>query len=586
MGTNFQFIDNFFEPDSIFSFEFIDRFTGLPIHEFFFLLPPESYTLKHNYKVNITKTLSGIWVDDFGNDIKDLNLSGSLWNYWLGTLPDVSSKTPVHKKLLSGVKKGLRNTLNSVIGRSITELILKDDRLTGLQEFFKLDYILNRFRGVYDPRNIPRNIPGINKLEVLSILGRKLYKDIKIVYHDYDDYHHFEVIINSFEVKRDKGGPFTLNYTISMKAIESTFPGLNVALIPPFFNIKENPIEFINSFISDVKLIQQKLADKTILPTLGSAIIENWNNLVNSWTSYLELIETFEEETNEQIINNQEINSTQGTTVSNIISSSNTCKTLSSNLEDSIITGLGFDIEEYEDGTIDAIDDDSMDFFILLNEINQILNETQTMFKLESPKILYQYHRINSDDSLRKLSIQYFGQIGHEQKIAEENNISDIQIRSGSLDNKIIKIPKDILSIGNKTNLIYFDANINSKDYSYYINNMLGIDIKFPLTSDGTGDLDIEQGYNNYIKQISLRFNWDRGSLNPIHIDWGLGEITGNVPKKIYLEKMISNIINQAKQDPRTSDIKIIDAFIEKDTIKYETEIKDIATEQFKELII
>ena len=79
-----------YTPTGAFSFAIHPRnpLTGkaspIPVYESFFLLPPESYSMKEGYKVTVNKTINGAWVDDFGNDVKKISLKGSLYSYYFG----------------------------------------------------------------------------------------------------------------------------------------------------------------------------------------------------------------------------------------------------------------------------------------------------------------------------------------------------------------------------------------------------------------------------------------------------------------------------------------------------------------------
>ena len=190
-------VNSAFGFSGIFSFEFRTRNPktnqlGAWLSEFFFLLPPEEYSIQEGYKATITKTISDAWVDDFGNDIKQIKLSGSLYSYYLG------------------------NTLNN-------EKIPINTGISGLDEIFKLRYIVSRFRDPYTINNessLKSAFPEINSLMAIITTSKPTYDNIGIIYHDYDDNNHYEIIFTNFTMSRSKNDPYTINYVIEMKTLK------------------------------------------------------------------------------------------------------------------------------------------------------------------------------------------------------------------------------------------------------------------------------------------------------------------------------------------------------------------------------
>jgi len=565
-----------FEPKGLFSFEFANRlFPWIPVAELFFLLPPESYSIKENYKVNVTKTISDFYVDDFGIDTQDISLSGSLWSYWFGSLPDkldMSSPRSILRSLSpSGIVGGAQSLLHKLAG---------SNQLSGIQEFFKLKFILARFRDDKTHwQDTPFEIPGITQLFVLARLGLNLYKDIKVVYHDYDDHNHYEVIINSFTFSRDAKDPFTLNYSIQMTGVKVAHP---LGELPPggFLQTKERPTEFLDeikgkfldlynqllsipmNFTIAAKEDKQEIMGE--LPTLVDQLSVQYNEFVKD--------ELFARTTNKEP-SRPEIA---------ILLLADKIKNLLKNIMDELVISENIDQTDYEAGLETIISDDTIEVVQILNTLDQVINEVKTMFKLSAPKIIYQFHKVNDFDTLTSLSVKYFGSPGNEQLISEENDITDSQIASGDFNGKVLKIPKEVTT--QKTdNFIYFTFDFNSQNYDYFINNNLGIDIAIPLIDNGAGDLGIVKGYKNYIEQLNGRFSWEQGSLNPINLDWGFPTLIGEIPEKAYLSKLQNAIVQQVMADPRSEELKIIDVTIEAGIIRVKTQLKDIATQQFQE---
>ena len=596
-----------YEPEGIFSFEFIDRNTETTISELLFLLPPESYSIKNNYRVNVTKTLTGFYVDDFGNDIKDITLAGSLYSYWISVLPKFTGKgirgqvKNFSKKIKSGVEVGkniLSGNFAGAVGGSISLLqnsaigeVLLSNELSGLQEFFKLRYILDRFRDDYDFRTAPRNIPGIAPLEIYASQGKKLYDDIKIVYHDYDDYNHYEVVINGFTFDRNKNDPLTVNYNITMQGLKTAYP-FGTASHPTGSLIKK---ETIASFIGKVRTVFfdklneiAEIIDYEVNQITGQIKdvadlifdITLSNDVENAFVNFLGQLENIEYEAYNEISN-----------PSSVIALVNSAEILAqavADAEDIKLEKQGINKEDYESGISNPIETttDAV-FFETTNALNQFCKSVKIIKKLnltdkEEEKT---YHTLKVSDTLSRLSVKYYGSVGFEKVIAEENKITDkdIPFSEGiklTIPNKKKTIKKT------KNNLIYYNKDYTNKDFNYYVNRNLGIDIVMPMRPVGNGKMELNSGYNNFIDAVEKRFKYEKGSLNPIHIFYGSSVPVGDIPKNIYIEKVISSLLFQAQADPRVSNVEFKQVTVKANKLIFEIAYKDIATDTYSTAII
>lgn len=591
-----------YEPEGIFSFEFIDKNTQNTITEVFFLLPPESYSISCNYRVNVTKTLTDYYVDDFGNDAKDINISGSLYSYWFSTLPSLKNKrgisnftTKIKNKATGFVQtigSALQGNVAGVVsgGISLTDQflggLLQDKELSGLQEFFKLRYIIDRFRDKYDFRNIPRGIPGIAELEPYAAAGKKLYNDIQIIYHDYDDYNHYEVIIESFNFSKSKDDPFTMLYSIKMKGLDTHYPFGTLTGATGYIQKKEKPSDWLESLKTNITAeLENSLGISAVQET--AEIISQLADSIGSQQvaaateNFLNEVDRVKELYDVEIEDNESISKM------NLQAEELTKQT--NNYEDEIINNLGINYNDYLNGDIDIVDYENVKSLKTVNSLKLYSSQSKMSNKLVQDESQYNSinYKINSDDTLTKLSVKFFGAAGFEQLIGEINNINDKQLANIENEGKNIIIPIKNTDVATRDdNLIYYKKDYKKRDYNFFINSQLGIDISLPLEPTGLGNLKLISGENNFIEQTKRRFKWEKGSLNPINIFWGLKIPVGNIPTNLLIEKLTSYIIDQAKQDIRTKEIKIEDLIIKGSRIEFYVEIKNIATESPKSILI
>lgn len=204
-----------YEPTGMYSFEFRKVGNGKTIAEIFMLLPPESVSVKEPQRSELLPTLSGGYLADFGNDFKPITVKGSTHFFYAGT-----SKNPAKQFGTTGSTTAFGD-------------FDPQNYLDGFAEFIKLRFIISRYRDyTMTPDGKLAKLPdmslkelrGMKKLSefVTSQRGKKgaLADVIEVIWHDYDYADHWKVKINSFESFRDKGDPWTINYTIDMIAYE------------------------------------------------------------------------------------------------------------------------------------------------------------------------------------------------------------------------------------------------------------------------------------------------------------------------------------------------------------------------------
>lgn len=593
-----------FEPTKAYSFEFVDRKTENTLTEVFMLLPPIEYSVSQGYRVNVTPTINGGWVDDFGNDFKTIDLQWDVYFYWMGE--------PNNPPKDDGFGKFVQKLANNVAGVAKAALgtVGLYDMLSGLDEFFKLRYMLAEGRDasllgqnenlIHPKENDFENLQrfkksGMDKLINQSFQNQLNYKDIKIIYHDYDEQNHYEVIIQDFKFQRSKDDPFSFSLNISLLALKPVYGKPNVAgdierLTPPreiftgvlnivndFTGVVDNALSAILNVVKVIGAFRNFTVDvKTSLSsfiTKQAVKIENIRNQINDWKAYTNPI--------------------------------------GGNVNVSMPMAIPYytasDYSDYENGD-EVIEPtqtmvDILDQFHALNSyttgvmiystyedssINEQLN--QDVFTIKSDKTEkenpvsknYPLYRVKYGDTLNWIAIKYFGDLNYSKIISLLNNISPRDFENNGMVGKDIKLPID-----SQIDLKFFERNqivswergalfntIYQKEISYF-----GIDIDLSsgdLVVDGTGDLGLTSGSQCWSDNLTDRLNATEYSLNELHPGFGLPPLVGNIMSDVIITKYISNFQAQAKKDPRTKNAIINDVQIIGDEIRVKAEIRNI----------
>ena len=136
----------------LYSFEFVDKKRNT-ITEIFFMIPPKRKGMEEPTRSTTNPTLSGNYNTDAGNGTKTITLSGELYFPYIG-----SSDNPVARD-----NKGLENTID------------------GLSEFYKLRWMLVRYRDYTMTRNSRMDVPtlAMNASQEVKALYKKVSSLVK-----------------------------------------------------------------------------------------------------------------------------------------------------------------------------------------------------------------------------------------------------------------------------------------------------------------------------------------------------------------------------------------------------------------------
>jgi len=222
-----------YEPTGVYSFEF-RKVGGDIITEIFMLLPPESITVSEPQRSEIVPTLGGGYIVDFGNEYKEISISGQSHFFYVG-----STRKPA-----------------SQLGRSFE--ILPENLIDGFSEFIKLRYLISRYRDytltpdsrVISPDFSLRDLASVEALKTF-VKGAvedgdgALIDQIELLWHDYDADDHFKVKVERFSMSRNKDDPHTITYDLSLIAYEVDTPKTDSGSFLVTFLKKISPSEKI-----------------------------------------------------------------------------------------------------------------------------------------------------------------------------------------------------------------------------------------------------------------------------------------------------------------------------------------------------
>ncbi|MFQ3675780.1 MAG: LysM domain-containing protein [Endomicrobiia bacterium] len=590
----------FYEPTRAYSFEFINRKTNRTITETFLLLPPTEYSLQQGFRVNEIKTANGGYIDDFGNDYKKINIHWDIYFYYLSE-PNKPPSTGGFGRMI----ENLANDLTNVAKNTLNTIGLYD-MLSGLDEFFRLRYMLAEGRDISlitgntihpkqnDFQSISRfKRTGVDKLVIESEINELNYHDIKVIYHDYDDCNHYEVIIKDFKFGRSAKDPWSFTLDIELLALQPYYGRGYVSgdierfgdpneIFKSLNNILNTPLKIVDTFLSGIlNLVSIVGACNSFLRQIQTDIntfiqkqelkIENFKNQIK------ELKKFFDWRTDICDVNKSVIASIPYNIVSNY---------------NNYIIG---------NETIKP-SQTIQNFYVMLTKIIELEVATILLSWFENEKIEeknelkgakinpqlknYPLYKVRRGDTLSSIALKYFGDWSYANIISELNNITFKDFENDGMVNKIIKLPFE-----QNINKDFFIKNqILSWKKSDYFKNLyekellfLGSDLNLidnNLVIDNNGDLDIITGKICWIENIKDRLNMIEGELNELNPGFGLPIITSNLVSGVLIEKLKQNILEPFLKDSRTKNVFLKDFELKGDELNIILSLKNILDDE------
>lgn len=590
LPTLIQYLYGQFSFTGLYSFEFVDKDRNT-ITEVFLLLPPKTKDVSEPTRATTVPTLGGNYLSDGGNATKTINLSGELFFQYVGS-PD----NPIARD-----NSGLENTL------------------TGLDEFFRLRWMLVRYRDYTMTDNArmtaPDSIIGIDsKINSLyKRLSKKvknkegaLYNEVQLIFHDYDMDDHYFCRVDNFSSKQSDSKHNAIEYTISIECHKpdnkrkNTAPevkiGTNEAvdainmemLEVDFENYYENiqdEMGYHTSFINFSQMIIALYDDintateniqagqttaSTVLPLYVADMLENVESCIKNFTDVFLSAE-------QQISYN-----TGDTTLDDVLkidllwyyNSLQKTKIITTSLDGVLKSIINLGSIRYES---------SADDYTLTEE------QFETGFNnVVENEISFVYYTVLEGDTSRIIALRELGNQNDFVKILRINNISENDFIDGTLIGSKIKIPKtlNVLARGDD-NLVY------ETDYEDAEKFLFGTDLATGLNKElllsPTGDLLGLVGIENVYNSIENRLDNNKGSLNVFNPDWGTVSIgDGNAPFLVQVQRYLADINNQIQSDPRVeaAQLNLSKMKWKGEVIEIPTTVYFIGTEETREVVI
>lgn len=178
--------------------------------KFFFPVNPESITINTPFAVQVTPTLGGIVEEHSGAVFYNISISGST-----GVIPEIDYETGgpralnelrstavgeglISPGILGGFGKGTINAINSAVSKftGVDSKLVdgKRDRKSGYTAF----HVLYKFIWLYHH-------------------GKAKGSQQELLFVNYKDNNQYKVVVQNFQLSRDKSRPHLYQYTIQMK---------------------------------------------------------------------------------------------------------------------------------------------------------------------------------------------------------------------------------------------------------------------------------------------------------------------------------------------------------------------------------
>lgn len=525
------------------------------------MCPPKKKDMQEPTRSTAQPTLSGNYIIDAGNGTKSMMISGELYFPYVGS-PD----NPIARD-----NTGLANTID------------------GLNEFFKLRWMLVRYRDYTMTRkskmNVPTTVqnlsPSVHTLykELSSKLRKKigvLYDEVKLIVHDYDMDDHWYCRVNNFSSSQSDEKYIGVMYTIDLecyrpddgqKALEVT-------------QVKKQTNELVDTTNSAL----QQLNFSEVFSTIQAEIGYN-SDFVSNSISIENIIEEISTE-------NQAIQSGQSTALTSLPTLvSNLMIALDASFSGFLSIFLSSDQQtSYIAGTLtldEVLDINLVSFYNTLQKIklyaesiNGILNSivkqdeiryasnadnyTLTTEQFDSinenkveGSITFYYYTVRDGDTSRIIAARELNDGEKFVNILQVNDINENDFIDGTLVGKQIKIPllTSLISRGDD-NLVYEPNQADIQKFLY--GSDIAVDSENKIMISSTGDILEISGIDNVMEGITKRTENKKGSLNVFNPNWGVTLIgDGNSPLLVKIDRYLSDLINQIQSDPRVDSVKM-----------------------------
>lgn len=512
---------------------------------FAFSMPPESESIQTTQRVSYTKTFGGVVVDDYGNDVTKISLSGTTGN------------------------KDLKVIYRGMLGKK---------NLTGEQEILYLNDLIKKY-GKYSNLNDKK----IWLYDLSKTAGKSLVSSTK---------NYWRVFIDSFKYSRDKSMPLSYKYQLELTAIDEE---KKISISDKFSKIK--------SFIETMEELTEKaiaLAN-AIQNSVGSVIaeIENYKSVLTQtigtfkecYTTYANLVQGIVENTGgiiDEVTNlgdyviNDTVREIQDSTINLYVAANDVCEACQ-NLASSAKKGISN--ENYEGQWEQLLNEYDIDSKDTLTDLVSVIAEniedagfsinasTKEQIEVSSKDGVTYYgtieHTVEQNETFESISIKYYKTADYADLLQSLNGITGTEtstetadIDSGKIEvGTVIKIP-----ILKESDLQVFEGIIKSQDDT----DILGKDIE--LTDSGdfateNGDLTVTHSTDTVNQAIVSRLATEAGTKIRDTAYGIKAEIGDSQTINAYLTASIENTI---LEDERIESVDSIEYSGMGDNLAYE----------------
>lgn len=387
--------------------QFTDR-NGVLKDAFAFSMPPESESVQTSQRVSYTKTFGGIVVDDYGNDVTKISLSGTTGN------------------------KDLKVIYRGILGVKM---------LDGEQEILYLNDLIKKYG-----RQSNLDDKQIWLYDLSKTSGRSLLSSTK---------NYWRVYIDSFKYSRDKSMPLSYKYQLEMTAVDAEKKNS----VSEKFKSLSSAVEKMNDIAEDAESIAAGLQSAvggvvSQVDNYVSVFTQTARKFKDCYAAYVNIVQGAVENINgvineitslgEYVINDtsREI---QDSAVNLYIAAADVCAA-GSNLADYVENGLSAEAFEGQwEQLLSEYDIDSKDSFddlvkIMTDRLRvdgyKIKSETKGQIEVSEKDGVVYYgvseYTVRQGDSFESLSIRFYGTPDYAEFLQSVNGAGSIDTSGGT----------------------------------------------------------------------------------------------------------------------------------------------------------
>lgn len=574
----------------LYSFEFVDKNRNT-ITEIFFMIPPKKKDMAEVTRSSTNPTLSSNYITDAGNGTKQLNLSGELFFPYVGS-PD------------------------NPVARDSSQL---ENQIDGMTEFFKLQWMLIRYRDYTMTKNGKMVIPStvMNSSPEITALYKKvsqlvknkigaLYDEIQLIVHDYDMDDHYYCRVISFSGSQSDTKYIAVEYNISLELHERD-------------NMQSaKTVEIRRSLNESVDVANTQMQNTNFSVTFEDIQSQiSYNADFYTFTLDIDALLTSIDTENTNIQSG--ISTPMDLLPSLLTSLLSTIDMVKRSFLTVFFTDAQIALYETGDLTIDEVlNIDLLSFYNsitkigiyaegLLGVINSTVKKDEIRYYANaddytltteqfdedgSNKVLndtsFKYYTVQDGDTARIIALRELNDSEKFISILKINSITESDFIEGTLIGQKIIIPISASSLSrSEENLVYVadDSDINNFLHGGDIKLGINGEMLVSATGDILGQTGVQVTYDSLLNRIESR----KGSLNVFSPDWGVTSIgSGNAPLMVRIQRYITDLTNQLQTDPRVESVKIDmkSLRLEGEVLRLNGTINFIGTEESKEVQI